>query len=268
MALFARVRDWCVILCAVMAGSTVSAEQMVARIDTPSETRTLLSETRGDALLALMPEMVSGTTLLNQITSPWSRVDLRLNGRSLGRYRAGTLLQVTPRLGENRLQIQSRTDPAAQIELKFGAMRAYGVSTHVVVIEAGRATPLIARTLPRTVSKRISDALEQRTDGGLRRVFALIRSGGEETVPAPMIRNWRAGGERSTEFGGSDGGGDSGSDPVVSDRTEAPATDAAVADNAEDGAAPSVESSSSAESATEDTDDSGFDVSADRRSYY
>lgn len=244
------------------------AEASVLRVSDPAGTYALLSERRGDVLLALMPEMTPNRSLLTTLMSPWGRVDLVLNGRPLGRYRAGTLLQITPRLGQNTLQIQSINEPLQQIEVAFGAMRAAGVGTQIVMIEAGRAAPLIARTLPSTTSRRIAEALERRSDGGLQRVFALLRSGGVESTPARSISNWRASGERPMDFGGSNGGGDSDSSNRPATTSEATSTDSPETASEEGNEAPSNDASVSADTETESSDDRGFDVSADRRSYF
>jgi hypothetical protein len=268
--LLTRLSNLCIATLAAFAMTLAHAEASVLRVSDPAGTYALLSERRGDVLLALMPEMTPKRSLLTTLTSPWGRVDLMLNGQPLGPYRAGTLLRITPRLGQNKLLIQSINEPSQQIEVAFGAMRAAGVGTQIVMIEAGRAAPLIARTLPSTTSRRIAEALERRSDGGLQRVFALLRSGGVESTPARSISNWRASGERPMDFGDSNGGGDSDSDsserPAATNTTSS--TGSAETETAEANEALSNGTGVSAETETESSDDRGFDVSADRRSYF
>lgn len=256
-----------VITFVLVAVNLAHAEAPVTRISDPLGAHALLSERRGDVFLALMPEMTPSQSLFTTLTSPWGRVDLRLNGQPLGRYRAGTLLQITPRLGQNKLQIQSTHEPSQQIEVTFGAMRAAGVGTQIVLIEAGRAAPLIARTLPSATSKRIAETLERRSDGGLQRVFALLRSGGVESTPAPSKSNWRASGAQPNDFVDSNGGGgsDSSDRPTATNTTSSTGT--AETETAETNEAPSNDTNAPAESQNEQSDDRGFDVSADRRSY-
>ena len=239
------------------------------QLRSPVEVGSQLGQTRGDVILALMPEILPQQALIARLSSPWARFELTLNGQSLGRFRPGTILAVTPRLGQNRLQVRSVSESSQQLEVQFGAMRAAGVATALVVLEQGVASPVIARTLSRSVTQRIETALSTRTDGGIARVFELIRSGGIEARPLPTPRNWRAaGGGDSQSSGGGDGGDstESQSDTTVSASTDtSTAASESPADTAsESSAADSTASSSDSESTTS----SDFDVSADRRSYY
>lgn len=176
-------------------------------------------------------------------------------------------MAVTPRLGQNRLQVRSVTEPSQQLEVQFGAMRAAGVATALVMLEQGVASPVIATTLSRSVTQRISTALSTRTDGGIARVFALIRSGGVEARPLPTPRNWRAAGGADSQSSG--GGGDSTesqSDTTVSASTET--STAASESTAEAASESSAADSTTSSSDSESTTSSDFDVSADRRSYF
>jgi len=242
------------------------------RLNNVSSVSDALTRQRGDVVLALMPELVSSQSLLAQLASPWSRFDVQLNGQTLGQYRPGTLLQVTPRLGQNRIQLKSTLDPDQAIELKFGAMRAAGVATGMVAIEAGVVSPVIVRPISKTVTARIKTAIAQRQDGGLARIFALIRSGGVESTPAVVRQNWRSRNSAQTEIGGSDGGSDdgSGSDSAVASEStaSAPSNNGADDTTGNSGETSVSESAASTEPSDESSTDSGFDVSADRRSYY
>ena len=260
-------RSRVVIVLTAWLWATIAAGSV--RLQSPAQVGQQLSQTRGDVILALMPEILPQQALIARLSSPWARFELTLNGQSLGRFRPGTILAVTPRLGQNRLQVRSVSESSQQLEVQFGAMRAAGVATALVVLEQGVASPVIARTLSRSVTQRIETALSARTDGGIARVFELIRSGGIEARPLPTPRNWRAAGGGDSQSSGGGEGSDSSesqSDATVSASTEtSTAASESPADTAsESSAADSTASSSDSESTTS----SDFDVSADRRSYY
>jgi len=240
------------------------------RLDSQASVLDVLSQSRGDAVLAFIDSSADQSSAVRSLQGLLSTYLVELNGTDLGPIRRNTVIQVRPRLGLNRLKLTNAFDKSQSTEVTFPAMRSAGVSTSVIEIQTSRQFSWIqALTLSSAEVQLIEDALKRSHHGGMRRVLALIRARGKEMVPKKIDRvNWRSG---RPAIDSSDTGSDSGSLSSGESFSEAASSDSTMesigGSESVDTSEPSVESGEEAVSEAAESESSSS-VSADRRSYY
>ncbi len=238
-------------------------------LGSPTAVLDALKQSRGGILLAFIDHPADQANPLKNLQGLLSRYRLDLNGMDLGQVRRNTILHVRPRLGVNRLTIENTFDDQQRKQLSFPAMRAAGVPTAIVEIRTSRDFAWMeALTLSAAEVQAVENALNRNQTGGMPRVFALIRSRGQEAVQQPRpLRNWSRG---LSSDGGSDSGSSSDDSAPSVASIQASPTDGATQEPAEQDATESDSSEEAAAATSSDTEetDSGVSVSADRRSYF
>lgn len=165
------------------------------KLSSSNEVLEVLGESRGNTLLAFIDSPFDQSDGLRHLKGALSQYALELNGQPVGTTGLNTLLHVTPRIGLNRLIIQDLFDRSSVFEVSFPAMRSAGVPTSIVEVVTFSDPEEIRATSLRSVDvKTIEKALTRSVDGGMDRVFELIRKRGQELVSDdPSRKKWSSG---------------------------------------------------------------------------
>ena len=239
-------------------------------LNSPGAVLDALNQRTGNVIVAMVDDPRGRAQFTTQIANRLRGLDVSLNAQALGTMRTNTLRYVRPRLGVNRLAVET-SDGAMRFQ--FPAFRSAGVATGIVVLTSGAADAMRLTPLASDDVARIRDALSRSLAGGMPRVIALIQNRGVEQTapPRPQSGQWmtRSDGASTERDSGNDSNG---SDASVSTSASAePASDDSTADAtaSESSESSDPESASNSEGSEEPADSAqDFDVSADRRSFY